>query len=168
VTALHPPKIELFDIAGMTNTDPKGIVRPVDKYVPTDFGLYLARPLDGHPNIAYFRSWLLPEHGLRVGRWIAHPGQRLDHDVYLDIVDIETGPVWRTIDLYLDVLVRDREDLRVLDTDELLEARLAGLVDDPTVLRAFERTFRAVEGIAAAGYDVESWLDLPLTWSDAE
>lgn len=176
---MHPPKIELFDIAGMTNTDPKGFVRAVDKYQPTDFGLYMARPLDGHPNIAYFRSWLLPEHGLRVSRWMAHPGQRLDHDVYIDIVDIETGietgielgielgPVWRTVDLYLDVLVRDRTDLRVLDTDELLEARLAGLVDDAAVLRAFERTFRAVEGIAAAGYDVEAWLGLPLTWDDA-
>jgi len=75
--------------------------------------------------------------------------------------------VWRTVDLYLDVLVHDRAGLRVLDTDELLEARLAGLVDDAAVLRAFERTFRAVEGITAAGYEVETWLDLPLTWDDA-
>lgn len=171
MSAVHPPKIELFDVAGMTNTDPKGFVRAVDTYRTTDFGLYMARPLDGHPNIAYFRSWLLPEHGMRVSRWMAHPGQRLDHDVYIDIVDIEPGsepgPVWRTVDLYLDVLVHDRTDLRVLDTDELLAARLAGLVDDAAALRAFERTFRAVEGIAAAGYDVETWLGLPLTWDDA-
>jgi predicted RNA-binding protein associated with RNAse of E/G family len=167
VSAVHPPKTELFDVAAMTNTDPKGFVRAVDTYRTTDFGLYMARPLDGHPNIAYFRSWLLPEHGMRVGRWMAHPGQRLDHDVYIDIVDVEPGPVWRTVDLYLDVLVHDRAGLRVLDTDELLEARLAGLVDDAAVLRAFERTFRAVEGIAAAGYEVETWLDLPLTWDDA-
>jgi uncharacterized protein len=169
VTDVHAPKIELFDVAGMTNTDPKGFVRAVDTYRRTDFGLYMARPLDGHPNIGYFRSWLLPEHGLRVGRWRAHPGQRLDHDVYIDIVDIEGaagGDVWRTVDLYLDILVRDRRDLRVLDTDEVLAARSAGLIDDRTAQRAIERTFAAVEGIAAAGYQVESWLELPLTWDD--
>jgi predicted RNA-binding protein associated with RNAse of E/G family len=163
---VHPPKIELFDVAGMTNTDPKGIVRAVDHYRRTDFGLYMARPLDGHPNIAHFRSWLLPEQGLRVGRWRAHPGQRLDHDVYIDIVDIERGDVWRTVDLYLDILVRDHTDLRVLDTDEVLAARSAGLIDDRTAQRAIERTFAAVEGITAAGYDVEAWLKIPLTWTD--
>jgi predicted RNA-binding protein associated with RNAse of E/G family len=166
VTDVHPPKIELFDVAGMTNTDPKGFVRAVDRFQVTDFGLYMARPLDGHPNIGYFRSWLLPAQGLRIGRWLAHPGQTLGHDVYIDIVDIEPGPVWRTVDLYLDVLVRDRRDLRVLDTDELLEANTAGHLDRVTVQRAFERTFSAVDGIAAAGYDVEAWLGIPLTWED--
>lgn len=161
---MHPPKVELFDVARMTNTDPKGFVRAVDRYDTTEFGLYMARPLDGHPDIAYFRSWLLPAHGLRVGRWLARPGRRLDHDVYIDIVDIEPGRVWRTVDLYLDVLVRDRRDLRVLDTDEVLAARSAGLLDDEAALRAFERTFAAVDGIAAAGYDVEAWLGIPLTW----
>jgi uncharacterized protein len=167
---VHPPKIELFDVAGMTNTDPKGVVRAVDRYKQTDFGLYLARPLEGHPDIAYFRSWLLPEPGLRVGRWLAHPGKTLDHDVYIDIVDIERGPVWRTVDLYLDVLVRDHEDLRVLDTDEVLAARVEGLIDDVTARRAFDRTFATVEGIAAAGYDVEAWVakayKIALTWDD--
>lgn len=166
VTDLHPPKIELFDVAGMTNTDPKGFVRAVDRYETAEHGLYMARPLAGHPDIAYFRSWLLPEHGLRIGRWLPHRGKTLNHDVYIDIVDIEPGPVWRTTDLYLDILVRDHRDLRVLDTDELLEAHTAGLLDRVTVQRAFELTFSAVDGIAAAGYDVEAWLGIPLTWDD--
>jgi uncharacterized protein len=166
VTDLHPPKIELFDVAAMTNTDPKGFVRAVDRYETTEFGLYMARPVEGHPDIAYFRTWLLPGHGLRVSRWRAHPGMRLDHDVYIDIVDIEPGAVWRTVDLYLDVLVYDHRDLRVLDTDELLEAHTVGHLDRVTVQRAFERTFSVVDGIAAAGYDVEAWLGIPLTWDD--
>jgi uncharacterized protein len=166
VTHLHPPKIELFDVPAMTNTDPKGIMRVVEKYETAEFGLYMGRPLEGHPNIGYFRSWLLPEHGLRVGRWVAHPGQTLDHDVYIDIVDIEPGTVWRTKDLYLDILVRDHRDLRVEDTDEILEAHASGLLDRVTVQRAFHRTFTAVDGIAAAGYDVEAWLGIPLTWDD--
>jgi predicted RNA-binding protein associated with RNAse of E/G family len=166
VTELHPPKIELFDVAGMTNTDPKGFVRTVERYATTDFGLYMARTVDGHPHIAYFRSWLLPAQGLRIGRWLPHPGQRLDHDVYIDIVDIEPGPVWRSLDLYLDILVYDHEGLRVLDIDELLEAHTVGYLDRVIVQRAFDRTFAAVDGIAAAGYDVEAWLGVPLTWED--
>jgi uncharacterized protein len=166
VTALHPPKIELFDVAAMTNTDPKGFVRAVDTYRTAEFGLYMGRALDGHPKIGYFRSWLLPDHGLRIGRWLPHPGRELDHDVYIDVVDIEPGPVWRTVDLYLDLLVRDHKDLRVLDTHEILEAHASGLLDQATVQRAFERTFAAVDGIAAADYDVEAWLGIPLTWDD--
>jgi uncharacterized protein len=166
VTDLHPPKIELFDVAAMTNTDPKGFVRAVDRYHQTEFGLYMARPVEGHPHIAYFRSWLLPEHDLRVSRWLPTSGHQLDCDVYIDVVDIEQGPVWRTTDLYLDVLVRDHKDLRVLDTDEILEAQAAGFLDRVTVQRAFERTFATVDGIAAADYDVEAWLGIPLTWDD--
>lgn len=168
MTDLHPPKIELFDVAAMTNTDPKGFVRPVDRYETTEFGLYMARPLDGHVDIAYFRSWLLPEQGLRVSRWLPHPGRDLGQDVYIDIVDIERAPVWRTVDLYLDIRVYDHKSLWVDDTDEALEAITTGHLDRVTVQRAFERTFAAVEGIAAAGYDVEAWLGLPLTWDDGD
>jgi predicted RNA-binding protein associated with RNAse of E/G family len=166
VTHLHPPKVESFDVAAMTNTDNKGFVREVDRYETTGFGLYMARPVVGHPDIAYFRTWLLPEHGLRVSRWLAHPGRDLGHDVYIDIADVEAGPVWRTTDLYLDVLVDDHAGLRVEDTDEALEAQAAGFLDRVTLQGAFERAFAAVEGITAAGYDVEAWLGLPLTWAD--
>jgi uncharacterized protein len=168
VTDLHPPKIELFDVAAMTNTDNKGFVREVDRYRTAEFGLYMARPVVGHPDIAYFRTWLLPGHGLRISRWVAHPGRILDHDVYIDIADVERGPVWRTTDLYLDILVHDGTGLEVHDTDEALEALTVGHLDRVTVQRAFERTFAAVEGLTTAGYDVEAWLGLPLTWDDVE
>jgi uncharacterized protein len=164
---VHPPKVELFDIAAMTNTDPKGFARAVDEYRLAEFGLFMARPVDGHPEIAYFRSWLLPGPGLRVSRWGAHPGKRFDHDYYVDVVDIETGPVWRTTDLYLDILVRTGKDQRLLDTDEALAALAAGLLDRPAAERAFERAFRAIDGIAAARWDVDAWLagqGIPVTW----
>lgn len=164
---VHPPKIEVFDIAGMTNTDPKGFVRAVDAYRLADFGLFMARSVDGHPEIAYFQSWLLPRFGLRVSKWGAHPGARFEHDFYVDVVDIETGPAWRTLDLYLDILVRTGQGLRVLDTDETLAALRAGLIDDAATQRAFERTFAAIDGIAAARHDVDAWLatqGIRLTW----
>jgi predicted RNA-binding protein associated with RNAse of E/G family len=164
---VHPPKIEIFDVAAMTNTDPKGKVRPVDEYRLEDFGLYMARPVVGHPHIAYFRSWLLPALGLRVSRWGWHPGATRNCDFYIDVVDIEAGPVWRTTDLYLDILVRTGHDQRLLDTDEALAALAAGLIDRDAGQRAFECAFRAVDGIAAAGRDVDAWLarqGISATW----
>jgi predicted RNA-binding protein associated with RNAse of E/G family len=164
---IHQPKVELFDISGMTNTDPKGFVRAVDAYRLTDFGLYMARPVDGHPHISYFRSWLLPELGLRVSRWGSHPGTSFTHDHYIDVVDIEPGPVWRTLDLYLDLLVSNGRGQQLLDTDEVLAALAAGLIDRQAAQRAIERAFQAADGIAAAGHDVDAWLTgqgIPADW----
>ncbi|MGQ0837775.1 DUF402 domain-containing protein [Actinokineospora sp.] len=155
---VHPPKVELFDVAALTNTDPKGFVRRVDEYRETEHGLYMARPVEGHRRIAYFESMLLPELGLRVSKWRGRPGVDLGHDFYLDVVDITDGPVWRTLDLYLDVLVRAGRGLRVEDSDELLAAFRARLVDLAAAQRAMERTNRTVDGIAQAGYDVDAWL----------
>ncbi|MGZ4561457.1 MAG: hypothetical protein ACXVXJ_10915, partial [Mycobacteriaceae bacterium] len=39
---MHPPKVETFDVAAGTNTDPKGIVRAVDTYEVHPWGLYMA------------------------------------------------------------------------------------------------------------------------------
>lgn len=155
---IHPPKVEIFDIAAMTNTDPKGFVRKVDEYRLEEFGLYMARPVEGHSWITYFRSWLLPRLGLRVSRWGVRPGTEIDYDFYVDVVDIETGPAWRTTDLYLDILVATGQYVRLLDTDEALGALTEGLIDHATAGRAFERAFGAVDGIAAANRDVDAWL----------
>jgi predicted RNA-binding protein associated with RNAse of E/G family len=165
--ALHPPKVEVFDIEAMTNTDPKGFVRRVDEYRLADFGLFMARPLAGHPEIAYVQSWLLPRLGLRVSKWDMHPGAPSNQDYYIDVVDIETGPAWRTTDLYLDIVVRTGRDQRLLDTDETLTALRAGLIDQATAERAFDRAYRAVDGIAAAGREVDAWLaaeGIPVAW----
>ncbi|HEU5110263.1 MAG TPA: DUF402 domain-containing protein [Micromonosporaceae bacterium] len=165
--AVHPPKVEVFDIEAMTNTDPKGRVRRVDEYRLADFGLFMARPVAGHPELAYFQSWLLPRLGLRVNKWDMHPGAPVYQDFYIDVVDIETGPVWRTTDLYLDIVVHTGRDQRLLDTDETLAALQAGLIDQAAAERAFDRAYQAIDGIAAAGRNVDAWLageGLPVTW----
>jgi uncharacterized protein len=164
---IHPPKVEIYDIAAMTNTDPKGLVRTVDEYRLEDFGLFMARPVVGHPELAYVRSWLLPRLGLKVSRWGTHPGLTRDHDYYLDVVDVQTGPAWRTWDLYLDILVQTGEHQRLVDTDETLEALTSGLIDHAAARRAFELAFTAVDGIAAAAHDVDAWLagqGIAITW----
>ncbi|MBB4964312.1 DUF402 domain-containing protein [Saccharothrix violaceirubra] len=158
-THIHPPKIEYFDLDAKSNTDPKGHLRGVEEFRLTRHGLYMSRPVAGHPRLAHFESWFLPAHGLRVTRQSWHPGHEPDYDLYVDIVEITSGgSVWKTVDLYLDLLVRTGRGVTVLDTDELLTAVTAGYVRPDRARWAFETVYRAVDGIAAHGHDAVRWL----------
>ncbi|MBB5156544.1 DUF402 domain-containing protein [Saccharopolyspora phatthalungensis] len=165
---VHPPKVEVFDLVANTNTDPKGHVRTVTHFRHQPFGLYLARPTPGHPTIAALESWLLPALGLRITRWYYHPGHEKDVDFYLDVVDIEPGEHrWRTVDHYLDVVVRDRRAAQVLDIDEFVVAVQAKLLDPETAERAMRRACETVEGLARHRYDLAKWLrdnGIELSW----
>ncbi|GLY69461.1 DUF402 domain-containing protein [Amycolatopsis taiwanensis] len=165
---IHPPKIEVFDLAAGVNTDPKGIEREVEQYRVAEFGLYLARPAPGRKQFDYLESWLLPGLGLRLTDFWFTPGHERDQDVYFDVVTIDTGArVWRTTDLYLDLVLREGRGLEVLDTDELLAATSAGLLSPAEAHRALEIVYRTVAGLAAHGYRLDDWLssmDIELSW----
>ncbi|GHE86880.1 hypothetical protein GCM10017786_18010 [Amycolatopsis deserti] len=165
---IHPPKIETFDVANRTNTDPKGIARAVEEYRVEPFGLYLARPTPGRTQFHYLESWLLPGLGLRLTDYWFRPGHERDQDFYLDVVSVERdGATWRTTDWYLDLVVREGERVDVVDTDELLAAAGAGLLTAGEAERALEIAFDTVNGLAAHGYRVGRWLathDIHLTW----
>jgi predicted RNA-binding protein associated with RNAse of E/G family len=66
--------------------------------------------------------------------------------------------VWRTVDLYLDLLVRTGRGVEVLDTDELMAAVRLGVLSAHDAQLALEVAYRAVAGIAAHGYDIQRWL----------
>jgi predicted RNA-binding protein associated with RNAse of E/G family len=165
---LHPPKIETFDTKSGTNTDPKGIVREVDEYRVEPFGLYLARPTPGRAQFHYLESWLLPDLGMRITDFWFQPGYERDQDFYLDVVKVRReGDVWVSTDLYLDIMLREKSGLDVIDSDELLDASAAGLLPTADALRALENTYAAVDGLASHGYDLGAWLctkDITLTW----
>lgn len=158
-TAIHPPKVELFDLEAMTNTDPKGIVRSVDEYRVEPFGLHLVRDMVDHPRIRAIESWLLPRLGLRVTDFFFHPGHERDQDFYLDVVAVESGArIWHTEDHYLDIVVRTGREVEVLDTDELLAAVTAGLLARTVAQQALHTAFAAVDGLARYGYRLDRWL----------
>ncbi|MDQ7805627.1 DUF402 domain-containing protein [Amycolatopsis sp. A133] len=165
---LHPPKIEVFDPAARVNIDPKGIHREVEEFREEPFGLYLARPTPGRAQFHYLESWLVPRLGLRFTDFWFSPGHERDQDFYLDVVRVRRdGPRWIATDLYVDIVLKDKLSLRVIDTDELLEAHAAGLVTAEDAQYALETTYAAVEGLAAHGYDLTAWLatlDITLTW----
>lgn len=164
-TAVHPPKVEFFDLDAMTNTDPKGVVRAVRQYRVEPFGLYLARDVVDHPSIRAIESWLLPEVGLRVTDWFFHPGHERDQDFYLDVVRIDVhGRQWRTEDHYLDLVVRAGRDVEVLDTDELLQAVVAGLLEQAVARTALNTAYRALDGLASNGYRLDRWLATVGAW----
>lgn len=165
---MHPPKVEVFDVAAMTNTDPKGVVRPVDEYRLEPFGLYMARPSPGRTQFHYIESWLLPGLGLRVTDFHFSPGHELDQDFYLDVVQIDVGAdQWQTRDLYLDIVLRSGKDQAVLDSDELMAALAGGLITEADAVTAVETAYVTVDDLAAHGHDLARWLatrDITLTW----
>lgn len=164
---MHRPKVELFDVAGRTNTDPKGVVRPVDIYSEHPWGLYLARPAD-HASFHYLESWLLPTLGLRATVFHFTRGHERDQDHYVDIGEYtREGTLWHSVDHYLDLVVRTGTGTELLDADELLAAAGQGLLDAATAERAVRRMTVAVDGIAAHGHDLGAWLaslGMPVTW----
>jgi uncharacterized protein len=168
VAHIHPPKIEYFDLDAKSNTDPKGFLRGVDEYRVTPHGLYMYRPVPGHPQLSAFESWFVPKHGVRVTRQSWHSGHERDYDFYVDVVEISAiGTMWKTIDLYLDLIVRTGRSVTVLDSDELLGAVQHNIISPERAQWALETTYQAVSGISAHGHDVVRWLaasGCPTTW----
>jgi hypothetical protein len=166
--SIHPPKIETFDVARGTNTDPKGFLRAVDTYRETDHGLYVSRSMVDHPTLTHLRSWLLPALGLRVTDFTFRPGHERCQDYYLDIVDVRReGTCWFTHDHYLDLVVHTGEHTEVLDVDEFCAAVAAGLLDAAAAERALHTTHTTIDGLAAHHHDLDRWLDtqgVRLTW----
>ncbi len=166
---VHPPKREVFDVRAMTNTDNKGVVRPVETYSVTAFGLYMSRTAD-HPRFHHLESWLLPHLGLRVSIFHFVPGHRTGQRLYLDVGEF-TGPDefgrWHTEDWYLDLVDVPGRPLELVDVDELFDAHSAGLLDGTAAVRAVEIATRALVGAAEHDHDVEAWLaanGAPLAW----
>ncbi|MGB3334846.1 MAG: DUF402 domain-containing protein [Mycobacterium sp.] len=165
---MHPPKEEIFDLRGYTNTDPKGVVRAVDVYSVHPWGLYLARPTPGRAQFHYLESWLLPSLGLRATVFHFSPGHERDQDFYLDVGEYTAGPQrWHSRDHYLDLVVRTASDVELADTDELMAAVAEGLLSQHDAEQAVLRAVAAVDGLARNGYDLHRWLagqGMPVTW----
>lgn len=165
---IHPPKHETFDLVARANTDPKGIVRPVDVYTVEPWGLYMARPTPGRAEFHYLESWLLPSLGLRVSVFHFNPGHELNQDLYLDIGQYTPGPaVWQSEDHYLDLRLRSGTGVELTDVDELLTAVRHGLLSPEVAEQAIRTAAHAIDGLASHGYDLDRWLagnGMVLTW----
>ena len=135
----------------------------------TDFGLYMARGAN-HPRFGYLESWLLPELGLRANIFHFREGAEKEQDFYFDVADIDVdGDVWRTRDLYVDLVSLTGNPIDVLDIDELAAATSAGLITAEDAEKAIDVTLTAVDGITRHGDDAMEWLraqGIELTWAD--
>ncbi len=164
---MHSPKVERFDVAAGTNTDPKGVVRPVERFALQPWGLYLTRSAD-HARFHHLESWMLPSLGLRITVFHFTAGHERDQDRYVDLGEYtHDGDVWRSEDHYLDLVVRTGRDTELLDTDELLDAVGQGLLPATTAELAVRRMTAAVDGIASHGHDLDAWLvslGMPVSW----
>ncbi|MGD9525503.1 DUF402 domain-containing protein [Pseudonocardia sp.] len=169
---VHPPKFSTFDVPGHVNIDNKGIVRAVDEYRVTSFGLYMSRAIVQRPTAHWIESWLLPDLGLCVSDWWWNPGHERDQDFYLDVCTIERGGGrWTLTDHYLDIVVRSGRDSTVIDVDEFVSAVATGVMPPATAEAALHTTYAAVAGLAAHGHDLDAWLaglGISLSWRPRE
>jgi predicted RNA-binding protein associated with RNAse of E/G family len=167
---VHPPKITTFDVPARLNIDTKGVERAVDEYRVTPFGLYMSRAMVARPTAHWMESWLLPDLGLCVTDWWWNPGHARDQDFYLDVCEIvRDGDRWRLTDHYLDIVVRNRRSAEVIDVDEFVSAVALGLLAADAAEAAMHRAYRAVDGLAAHGHDLDAWLGgmgIELTWKE--
>lgn len=128
----------------------------------------MARPTPGRAQFHYLESWLLPSLGLRANIFHFNPGYERDQDYYLDVADITvTNGVWKTRDLYVDLVVRTGVCTELIDVDELLEAHRHGLVSDESAESAIQRSAAAVGGLARHNHDLTAWLasdGMDLVW----
>ena len=77
--------------------------------------------------------------------------------------------MWRTRDLYVDLVTVQGEAVDVLDIDELAAATSAGLISAEDAERAIDATLNAVEGITRHDDDAMEWLraqGIELTWAE--
>lgn len=165
---IHAPKHETFDVVACTNTDPKGIVRDVDVYTRTPWGLYMARPAPGRAQFHYLESWLLPSLSIRVTVFHWNTGHERNQNFYVDIAEITAdGDIWRTVDHYLDLVVHTNQRTELVDVDELLEAHKVGLITEETAESAIKAAVSAVDGLASHDHDLHAWLGsngMDLSW----
>ncbi len=171
MSGIHPPKHEVFDLAAGTNTDPKGIVRAVDVYTVTPWGLYMARPTPGRAQFHYIESWLLPALGLRATIFHFNAGHEREQDFYLDVGEYTPGPTrWYGTDHYLDLVLRTGRDVSLTDVDELIAAVQARLLPPKSAERAIHTAVSTVNALARHSYDLQRWLasmGMRVTWRDA-
>lgn len=119
----------------------------------------MARPTPGRAQFHYLESWLLPSLQLRVSVFHWNPGHERDQDFYLDIGEITAdGDIWRTVDHYLDLVVRTGQRTDIVDIDELLEAHKAGLISGQAAENAVNTAVRTVSGLAEHQHDLLAWL----------
>ena len=165
---MHPPKIATFDVPAHLNIDTKGVARAVDEYRVTPYGLFMSRAMIDRPTAHWVESWLLPDLGLCVTDWCWNPGHHRDQDFYLDVCEIvRDGERWMLTDHYLDVVVQQRRSALVVDIDEFVTAVALGLLQPQAAETALDRAFRAVDGLASHGHDLDAWLaerGIVLTW----
>lgn len=170
---MHPVRSYRYDPAEkvcvhVTTGETEGL-----KYAAeTDFGFSYCAIFNEarHPKLWCRESHVLPRLGVEISRFGYREAYRPENpfDYYVDIISVpERGDLWTVRDLYLDVLVYDRERVKVLDTDEYLVAVEERHLTAEEVAHALTRTHAFVNGLAQHGYALDVYLrseGVTLSW----
>lgn len=140
-------KYEVFDVPAMTNTDNKELVRPVQQYRETDYGLYMSRTAADHAKFSHLEDLVVPHWGCAPTSFHFTEGHRPGQRLYLDVgrFTARRRGRWHATDWYLDLVDTPPQPLELIDVVELFDACSAGL------LQHGHRPGGGVRGDAGAG-----------------
>ena len=111
-------------------------------------------PIHKRDDIKYGISHLYINKGFKVAKVYSHDNE-LDH-YYCDIMQVEVDKATNTyteIDLLVDIVVYKNGDIKVLDLDELSEARQKNLITEEQLLYALEHANKLLNIIYNGGLE---------------
>ena len=170
---MHTPTVATLDLTTMQRlrvSSTKESSYPVVDYRTEPYGIYYRITSDSSQNNDWhtMQAHLLTDLHLQVSTMDWREGEGYAYDYYLDIVRVvETGQRWVMRDLYLDILVYEKQKLAVLDTDEYLAAIAEGHLDKEEAEHALTVTHATLNALSQHGNSLEAYLaaqNIHLRW----
>ena len=173
---IHPPTVITLDLEAKTKVRDKG--EEIERYdletvQVRPYGLLYAHSTPDNRHVTRHISQVLPSLNLMVTRFnwrnTEHPYGKYDY--YIDIIGEvkQSGEVWTLRDLYLDVLILEGKWVKVVDTEEYLQALDAGHFLPGERELALERTHWLINELSEHGYHLDAFLaahQIQLDWGE--
>jgi predicted RNA-binding protein associated with RNAse of E/G family len=107
-------------------------------------------------------GYVIPELSLQIVRfsWQDEVNPPHSYNYYIDAIRVlSTGSCWQVRDLYLDILVYDRQRAEVKDTGEFLAAQRAGHLGPDEIDHTLNTTHATLNGLAKHDYSLPDYLE---------
>ena len=161
---MHSVTVSTFDLTTGTRhrvSSKKDVTYPMTDCRAEPCGLYFRVTSDASQGTDWhtMQAYVLPELHLQVVvmEW-REEGYAYDYCLD-DAHDVETGQHWVVRDLYLDILVYEKQKLAVLDTDEYLAAIAEGHLDKEEAEHALTVTHDTLNALSKYGNSLEAYLE---------
>ena len=175
---IHPVTLIYLNLDAREKTRDKsdGVERySLETVQPRPYGLFYAHSVEDDKYVAHMACQVIPSLNLQITRftWRTDDHPYGDYNYYIDIIgEVQQSKSgqgeWTLRDLYLDVLVYEGKKVKIIDTDDYLQAVEAGHFRPGERELTLERTHWLVNQLGEHGYSLERFLaqhDIHLEWN---